>query len=58
MADYTRFDAAIAAALVEHGRAGVPMYLLYEPGNDVPAVLPEVLSVSLIEGLLQAGQKP
>lgn len=58
VADYTRFDVAIAAALVEHGRAGVPMYLWYEPGNDVPAVLPEVLSVSLIEGLLQAGQKP
>ncbi len=31
-ADWTKRDATIAAALAEHGRAGVPLYLVYPKG--------------------------
>ncbi|MEL6829518.1 MAG: thioredoxin family protein, partial [Pseudomonadota bacterium] len=54
VADYTRPDAVIAAALKEHNRAGVPMYLWYEAGTEAPEVLPEILSVSLVTGLTKA----
>lgn len=45
--DWTNRDDAIAAALAEHGRAGVPLYLYYPPAGDV-VVLPQVLSEALI----------
>jgi thiol:disulfide interchange protein len=44
-ADWTRRDPAIAQALAQLGRSGVPVYVLYRPGA-VPVVLPEVLSVA------------
>jgi thiol:disulfide interchange protein DsbD len=34
VADWTNRDDAIAAALAEHGRAGVPLYLYYPPGEE------------------------
>ena len=37
----------IAAALAEHGRAGVPLYLYYPPGGEA-IILPQVLSEDLI----------
>lgn len=43
VADWTRRDAAIAAALAEHGRSGVPLYLVYA-GEAPPAVLPQLLT--------------
>jgi thiol:disulfide interchange protein DsbD len=45
-ADWTRRDPVIRAELARHGRAGVPMYLVFDPAapND-PAVLPELLTV-------------
>ncbi|QGZ94279.1 protein-disulfide reductase DsbD family protein [Terricaulis silvestris] len=46
-ADWTNRDDEIAAALAEHGRAGVPLYLFYPPGGDVQ-VLPQVLSEALL----------
>jgi thiol:disulfide interchange protein DsbD len=46
-ADWTNRDDAIAAALAEHGRAGVPLYLYYAPGQE-PRVLPQVLSERLM----------
>ena len=54
VADYTRPDPVIAAALKEHNRAGVPMYLWYEAGAARPEVLPEILSVGLVTGLVEA----
>jgi len=45
--DWTNRDEAIAAALAEHGRAGVPLYLYYPPGGEAE-VLPQVLSEALI----------
>ncbi len=47
-ADWTRRDPAIRAELARHGRAGVPLYLVYAPGAEQPRVLPELLSVDLL----------
>lgn len=48
-ADWTRRDAAIGSELARHGRAGVPLYLVYTAGDpDHPRVLPELLSVDLV----------
>jgi thiol:disulfide interchange protein len=44
-ADWTRRDPAITAALTALGRSGVPVYVLYAPGQS-PLVLSELLSVS------------
>ncbi len=52
VADYTRPNPVIAAQLQKYGRAGVPMYLWYGPGETEPEVLPELLSVSLVTGLV------
>ena len=56
VADYTRPDPVIAAELQKHGRAGVPMYLWYAPGQTEPQVLPEILSVALVIGLIEGKQ--
>jgi thiol:disulfide interchange protein DsbD len=48
-ADWTERDETIRAELARHGRAGVPLYLLYDPASpDHPRVLPELLSVSMM----------
>lgn len=46
--DWTNRDDAIAAALAEHGRAGVPLYLFYPAGGGAPMVLPQLLSEQLM----------
>lgn len=43
--NWTRRDQAVTRALAEHGRLGVPLYVLY--GRDparAPRLLPEVLT--------------
>ena len=55
VADFTNGDSAIALELQKHGRAGVPMYLWYAPGETEPEVLPELLSIELVTGLVEAG---
>jgi thiol:disulfide interchange protein DsbD len=54
VADWTSKNDAIKQELARHGRAGVPLYLLYPPGNnDVsPVILPQVLTKSVIENAL------
>jgi thiol:disulfide interchange protein DsbD len=47
-ADWTRRDATIAAALAEHGRAGVPLYLVYPKGGGAPVILPQLLTEGLV----------
>jgi len=48
-ADWTQRDEAIRAELARHGKAGVPLYLVYAPGRpDAPEVLPEVLTVDRV----------
>jgi len=53
VADWTRRDAAIAKRLAAHGRAGVPMYLVYSPARpDQPEVLPELLTAEAVVSAL------
>ena len=47
-ADWTKRDAVIAAALAEHGRAGVPLYLVYPKGSGDPVILPQLLTEGLV----------
>jgi thiol:disulfide interchange protein DsbD len=48
--DWTNRDPAITRALAEFGRAGVPLYLVYnaKPGSSEPLVLPQLLTAGLI----------
>jgi thiol:disulfide interchange protein DsbD len=50
-ADWTRRDPAITAALTALGRSGVPVYVLYAPGQT-PLVLSELLSTSKMKEAL------
>jgi thiol:disulfide interchange protein len=52
-ADWTNRDAAIAEALAEHGRAGVPLYLLYPVGGGQPRILPQLLTPGMVAGALK-----
>jgi DsbC/DsbD-like thiol-disulfide interchange protein/cytochrome c biogenesis protein CcdA len=45
--DWTRGDPAITRFLESRGRAGVPLYLWYEPGRE-PEELPQVLTASML----------
>ncbi len=47
-ADWTNRDAKIAAALAEHGRAGVPLYLVYPAKGGAPVVLPQLLTEGMV----------
>ena len=60
VADWTRRDARITRALAAHGRAGVPMYLVYSPVRpDHPEVLPELLtSEGVVSALERAAATP
>ncbi len=40
--DWTKQDPAITAELARHGRRGVPLYLLYQPGAPTPTILPQL----------------
>jgi thiol:disulfide interchange protein DsbD len=52
-ADWTQRDPAITAALARHGRNGVPLYLVYRPGEPTPRVLPELLTSSTVVDALR-----
>ena len=56
VADFTNGDQAIALELQKRNRAGVPMYLWYAPGASDPEVLPELLSIDLVTGLVEAAR--
>jgi len=45
--DWTQQDPAVSAFLREHGRDGVPLYVLYAPGQE-PKVLPQILTPGLV----------
>ncbi|WP_421739644.1 protein-disulfide reductase DsbD family protein [Caulobacter sp.] len=47
-ADWTNRDAAIAAALAEHGRVGVPLYLVYPAKGGAPVILPQLLTEGMV----------
>jgi thiol:disulfide interchange protein DsbD len=51
-ADWTRRDATITAALAALGRNGVPVYVVYRPGQ-APQLLPEILSRRVVLDAVQ-----
>jgi thiol:disulfide interchange protein DsbD len=57
LGDYTRFSSDITAELKRHGRAGVPLVLVYpKDATAPPIVLPEVLTPQIVlEALSKAG---
>lgn len=56
-ADWTKRDATIAAALSEHGRAGVPLYLVYPKGGGEPVILPQLLTEGLVIEAIEKAAK-
>ena len=48
VADWTRRDPAISAALQKYGREGVPTYVLLRPDGSAPVLLPEILTPDLV----------
>ncbi len=48
VADWTNRNAAIAKALADQGRIGVPLYLLYPKGAGAPKVLPQLLTPAIL----------
>ena len=52
-ADWTNRDDAIAAFLADHGRYGIPFYLLYRPGEQ-PHLFGELITTGEIIGVLEA----
>ena len=51
MGDWTRPDPVISKFLEKHGRAGVPLYLYYAPGEE-PVILPQILTVATLTDLV------
>ena len=55
--DWTNGDPAIGRFLESRGRAGVPLYLWYEPGNAEPEELPQVLTPSMLTDRAQRDRR-
>ena len=47
-ADWTDRNATIEQTLAEHGRAGVPLYLMYPASGAEPEVLPQILTEGIV----------
>ena len=52
-ADWTNQDEEITKALEEHGRSGVPLYVLYPGPDKSPVLLPEILTEGIVLEALQ-----
>jgi thiol:disulfide interchange protein/DsbC/DsbD-like thiol-disulfide interchange protein len=54
--DWTNRDPAITQALAHFGRAGVPLYVVYnsKPGSSAPVVLPQLLSAGVVANAFAA----
>ncbi len=56
--DWTQRDEVIRRELARHGKAGVPLYLVYAPGSpDEPRVLPELLTQERLSEALRSAAK-
>jgi len=53
VADWTRRDPAITAALQKYGREGVPTYVLIRPDGSAPVLLPEILTPAIVLNALR-----
>ena len=49
--DWTNRDPAITQALAAFGRAGVPLYVVYnsKPSSSAPVVLPQLLTAGVVQ---------
>ncbi|MFL5297483.1 MAG: protein-disulfide reductase DsbD family protein [Phenylobacterium sp.] len=47
-ADWTKRDAGIASELASHGRAGVPLYLVYGRSGGEGVILPSILTPDIV----------
>jgi thiol:disulfide interchange protein DsbD len=56
-ADWTNRNAAIAKALADQGRVGVPLYLVYAPGGGAPKVLPQLLTPGMVAQALDEAKR-
>jgi suppressor for copper-sensitivity B len=55
-ADWTNRDEAIGTFLEDHGRFGIPFYVLYRPGSE-PHLFPELITQeTVVDAVRQAGQ--
>ncbi len=52
--DWTRRDPALTAVLARYGRAGVPLYLYFQPGAAQPVILPQVLTPDILIDAIRA----
>jgi thiol:disulfide interchange protein DsbD len=53
--DWTQRDEAIRRELERHGKAGVPLYLVYAAGGaDAPRALPELITQDSLSRALRA----
>ena len=50
--DWTNEDPEISRKLTEHGRSGVPLYLLYRQGDSEPIVLPQLLTEDIVQSAI------
>ena len=48
VADWSSEDPQITKALEGYGRAGVPLYLLFEKGSSTPTILPQILTEDIV----------
>jgi thiol:disulfide interchange protein len=58
VADWTRRDGAIAQALSDQGRIGVPLYLVYGVDGGPPKVLPQLLTPSMVAQAVDRAATP
>jgi thiol:disulfide interchange protein len=56
-ADWTNRDPLIAAELEQHGRVGVPLYLVYAPSREQPVILPQLLTAGMVMEALEAAKR-
>ena len=58
--DWTNRDPAITQALAAFGRAGVPLYVVYnsKPGSSEPVILPQLLTASHRAGRVRRRSRP
>jgi len=54
--DWTRKDAVIEAELAKHGRAGVPLYLVYGAHGGEGVILPQLLTADMVVRALGAAK--
>jgi thiol:disulfide interchange protein DsbD len=56
-ADWTKRDAGIAAELASHGRAGVPLYLVYGRNGADGVILPSILTPDIVVKAVEAADR-